>query len=1252
MFAALLLWLLASGGGREWTLARVIAQLPPGSVHIGSSEGRLLGPLLLRDVSYRRADVFVQIGELRLDHAVKSLLGGRLTIRSLYIKHLRIELAVPIVEPGPQRITLPESLPWPTVELPLDVTVDEIAINDLVVVRGDTSLLQASTVNLRDAKFLNSHLDVSELRSIHPDGTLLAGGELGLDGEPVADLRASWTLTGASTPAARLSVGISDQALDVNLALVDAGKLQLRVTPSMVWQLNSDLDIADTARFIPESPSRRLALTLAAAGDATRAKLAATLALDEQTVRIEGVELGLIDDGATLQLNALRLLADPFGAVDISGRIDVSQSLENNPGAIDLLAVIDDLTLPVTTAAKPGNPAQAATEQARLRGRLTARGSLSSLLIDLQNGQIERGPLRADLDLAGEMSANGMRLDTFALRSPQGELSASGSLLWAPQVSADINASLRNFDPVLLLPDLPGKVSGELSILAIDEAAAPALKIELKQLSGQLRQRALAGSGVLDWRERGGSAEFDIRLGRSRVLISGDPGEPLDLDLRFAPLSLDDLLPNGSGEINANVRISGPRGAPRIAGNMTAQAVVADGITVGEATLQVDSAIDGGDRGQLELTARQIALADQEIDTLHLQASGAQGQHEVALEVENEQVRLTLATLGQWQASQWSGRLNTLTLSPQGLSNWRLDSPVAIEWKADRLRVERSCLRDADAASLCIAAKSEAGSESFDAALVDFPLQALAAAAGVENYQLEGVANAELKLLRHKGQATGQLNLRLDSGRLLQVEVESRPLLRWDAIALVGALTPEDLRVTLSGQLDEAGMIEGSLVGDSPFAASGSASPKSASLQSASPNPALQGQLLVSLPSIRALEAAIPDLANLTGALRVALEFAGSWDQPTMAGNVELTELAAEVPAAGIRLRESTLALRGDGQRLQVEGSINSGGGALRIEGNLNDALGKAPNGRFTLRGESVLVADTTQARALVSPDLQLRYSQGRLRVTGKVKVPEAAIALEQIESGVTASADVVVLDPREGETVAGALHVRAQIDVELGEKVALKGFGFDGGISGTLSINERSGRPATGRGTMLLRGHYRAYGQDLEISRGRLLFSSSALDNPGIDIRAQRKIQQVTVGIEVQGSAIAPQLSVWSEPALDQAEALSYLVLGRPLRSASAAEGAQLGQAAAALGGNLLAGKLGSRLGFDTFGVADSQALGGAAFTVGKYLSPALYLSYGISLFGSGQVVTLRYLLSEHFDVEIESGSESRAGLNYSIER
>lgn len=1224
---ALLLWLLASSSGREWTLARVLARLPPGSVQIGSSEGRLLGPLVLRDVSYRDAGVVVRIAELRLDHALQSVLGGRLTIHSLRIEQMHIELAEPEVVPGPNLIALPARLPWPTVELPIDLTVDELAINGLEIVRGETELLKSSAVNLRNGEFIDRHLSVGELRLSNPQGSLAADGKLGLDGKAVADLRASWTAAADPTPTVQLRVGNREQALELDLTLADAGNLQLRVDPAMAWRLNSDLNIADSRRFIADSPSRRFDLELAATGDSTHASMTATLAVDEQSLRIERAELELIDNGATLQINALRLAVDPYGAVEIRGRLDVSRSLEENPSAIDLVAIIDELTLPATADAP----------EARLSGRLAARGSLSALAIELEQGEVVRGLLRADLELAGEVSAKALRLDSLALQSPQGELSGNGSIAWAPQMTAEINASLRDFDPALLMPELPGKVSGELQISATDDPIAPLLRIELRQLAGELRQRKLSGSGVLDWREHGGSADFDIRLGRSRLLVSGDPGEPLDLNLRLAPLHLDDVLPSGSGEINAQLRISGPRNAPRIAGALTAQAIVANEVTIGELSVQVDASVDGSEQGELELTANNIELSGQTIDTVKLQASGTYAQHRATLDLENERVKLAVAANGQWQAGQWSGRLNSLTINPQGLSEWRLDSPAVVDWQAGRLRIERSCLRDTDSASLCVAAGAEEAGESFTAQLTGLPLQVLLTALGVEDFRLQGVADAELELARDKGQTTGELNLRLPAGTLLQDDVESRPLLRWDTIHLHADLTQSALQAKLSGRLDDAGMIDGSLVGGSPFS---------------DPKSALQGSLQVSLPSIRALEAAIPDLANLSGALRVALQFAGSWELPLIAGDVELSGLAAEVPAAGIRLRESSLALRGDSQLLAVEGTIHSGGGELRIEGNVSDALGEAPTGRFSIRGDAVLVADTPQAKALVSPDLQLRYSKARLRLTGTVKVPEAALALEQFESGVTASPDVVVIDPRAGESVASALPLRAQIDVELGEKVTLKGFGFDGGISGTLSINERSGRPATARGTMLLRGRYRAYGQDLEISRGRLLFSNSALDNPGIDIRAQRKIKQVTVGIEVLGSAISPQLSVWSEPALDQAEALSYLVLGRPLRSASAAEGAQLGQAAAALGGNLLAGKLGSRLGFDTFGVADSQALGGAAFTVGKYLSPALYLSYGISLFGSGQVVTLRYLLSERFDVEIESGSESRAGVNYSIER
>jgi translocation and assembly module TamB len=208
------------------------------------------------------------------------------------------------------------------------------------------------------------------------------------------------------------------------------------------------------------------------------------------------------------------------------------------------------------------------------------------------------------------------------------------------------------------------------------------------------------------------------------------------------------------------------------------------------------------------------------------------------------------------------------------------------------------------------------------------------------------------------------------------------------------------------------------------------------------------------------------------------------------------------------------------------------------------------------------------------------------------------------------------------------------------------------GTLKGEFSVRDQPGRTTLARGGLEVGGSYKAYGQALEITRGRLSYASTPLDNPALDIRAEREFDEVKVGVRVRGTAFAPELTLWSEPPLDQAEQLSWLVLGRPLRSASQADGAQLSQAAAAFGGNLLAKRLGARMGLDEVGVADSRALGGAALTVGKYLSPKLYVSYGVALFGSGQVVTFKYLLSRLWSVQIDSGQENRAALTYRRER
>ena len=95
-----------------------------------------------------------------------------------------------------------------------------------------------------------------------------------------------------------------------------------------------------------------------------------------------------------------------------------------------------------------------------------------------------------------------------------------------------------------------------------------------------------------------------------------------------------------------------------------------------------------------------------------------------------------------------------------------------------------------------------------------------------------------------------------------------------------------------------------------------------------------------------------------------------------------------------------------------------------------------------------------------------------------------------------------------------------------------------------------------------------------------------------------------------------------------------------------------ELLRGAASAGGDLLAKRIGARTGLDT-GVSDNSALGGAAFTVGKYLSPKLYLSYGVGLFTPGEVITLRYLFSTRFNFEAQNASTgNRAGINYRWEK
>jgi translocation and assembly module TamB len=154
----------------------------------------------------------------------------------------------------------------------------------------------------------------------------------------------------------------------------------------------------------------------------------------------------------------------------------------------------------------------------------------------------------------------------------------------------------------------------------------------------------------------------------------------------------------------------------------------------------------------------------------------------------------------------------------------------------------------------------------------------------------------------------------------------------------------------------------------------------------------------------------------------------------------------------------------------------------------------------------------------------------------------------------------------------------------------------------------------------------------------------------------AERRIEDedVTVAVNVRGQLDHPFITITSTPAMTSNEALSFLLTGRSVDTLQSGEVQALDSAATSLaigGSGLLLGGLGSRLGLDQLAVEDSGT-NDAAVVLGKYLSPRLFVSYGISIAEAINTIKLRYTLNSKWSVKAEAGLDQSADLEYRIER
>jgi translocation and assembly module TamB len=246
----------------------------------------------------------------------------------------------------------------------------------------------------------------------------------------------------------------------------------------------------------------------------------------------------------------------------------------------------------------------------------------------------------------------------------------------------------------------------------------------------------------------------------------------------------------------------------------------------------------------------------------------------------------------------------------------------------------------------------------------------------------------------------------------------------------------------------------------------------------------------------------------------------------------------------------------------------------------------------------------------------------------------------------------VIVVD--RVETRPTGMRIEVDLEVVLKDHVRFSAFGLETELTGTLRLRESADGAVQLNGTLrLIDGSYTAFGQKLAIDSGRLTYSGPPAD-PYVDARATRTVREptrtVTVGAQIRGPARAIETTLFSEPSMSEAEALSYLILGRPLSSATAKEGNDMMGAAIALGLKGAAPVIKEISG--VLGLEELTATGGSSedltLVAGRRFSDRIFVRYSYQTFTRMSAVLLELMLSRRLSLEATASDIPAVDLIY----
>ncbi len=510
-----------------------------------------------------------------------------------------------------------------------------------------------------------------------------------------------------------------------------------------------------------------------------------------------------------------------------------------------------------------------------------------------------------------------------------------------------------------------------------------------------------------------------------------------------------------------------------------------------------------------------------------------------------------------------------------------------------------------------------------------------------ELFKLDGILSASAKVSQKPGETIdADVEITLPKGDFSWVKNtnDSPILISVDDLSLTASMHSDELTLNTRFTSPQLGDIQSQLaiadIGDKR---------------------ALSGDIKIGQLNLSSFDDVIPSVETLQGMISSQLTLSGHLAKPIIEGEFKLSEGELKSDYLPETLREINIAANFDQQILNYKGHFESDGGHAILDGELD--WEKQWVLKTSLESKAFQITPRSGISLTIKPTVSLLLKDGEVDVSGTLEIPHARIELKGLPAEAKSVSSDVRIVGQETEELAGTdWTYNTNIDIILGKDVHFRGFGVNTYLKGNLLLNQKENGVFTGAGQVITEdGFYTIWGQRLTVKEGRFNFSGP-LEEPDLQLDATRTISDdnVTVGVRVTGSASDPEVNFYSQPAMNESTVLHYLLTGQSpdqeTNNSSLLNNMVL--SAGVFGSSEITEKLASKVGVSDFKIATSADEDGTSVELSGYISPDIYLKYGVSLYDEANTVAMRYRLKQNLFLEAASGISSSLDIVYSFER